>query len=284
MDAALRRLGALVVVVGLVAGTAGPVAAITEEDLRNLRLQLQEALGELETATWDHRIAVDNIGLVQYEYDALALDAEAARRDLAAAQETTAIRSLELFVGRRDGAWSTRTIAHRYLQAALDADRENLAADQNAIGDLDAGLDFLAAEIEQFVAAESDAAARVGEWETKVAELDADYGALAAAYEVELQFLATSTTTTTAPPATTTTSTTLPPTTTTTTVPPATTTTSTPPSTTRGTTGRSPRTCATCRPTRWARAPASRRAASPRRRRPGWQGPGSPSCAPRPSP
>ena len=41
----------------VMATTTAPASAISDEDLRVLRLELQGALGELETATWDRRIA-----------------------------------------------------------------------------------------------------------------------------------------------------------------------------------------------------------------------------------
>lgn len=227
MAAALRGAAALVVVVALLAAGTAPAGAISEDELRDLRLQLQEALGELETATWDHRIAVDNIGLVQFEYDELALDAEAARRDREAARQDAADRSLALFTGRRNGSWSERHVADRYLQSALTADAIGLAEAGAELGDVEDGLAFLASELDAFTIAEAEAAVRKDAWHATVSQLDAEYVALAAAYEEELQFQATSTTTTTAPPPTTT----LPPTTTTlaptTTVPPTTTTTST---------------------------------------------------------
>jgi murein DD-endopeptidase MepM/ murein hydrolase activator NlpD len=208
--------------------TAGPAPAITEEDLRDLRLQLQEALGALETATWDQRIALDTVGLVQFEYDALAADAEAAVARYNDHIRASGERSLALFVGAADGTWSERAISRRYLEASIEADESEQVVLAEELGAIRDSLDFLAVEILTFTEAEAEATARIAAWEAQVADLDSDYSTLAAAYELELQYNAS--TTTTEAPATTTTTTA--PTTTTTATPTATTTTSTPATTT----------------------------------------------------
>jgi murein DD-endopeptidase MepM/ murein hydrolase activator NlpD len=219
----------------MLVATAVPAPAITEDDLRDLRLQLQEALGELETASWDQRIARDTIGLVQFEYDALAIDAEAAVAGYNDEVRAAGERSLALFVGPGGTSWSERAIGRRYLEAALESDQASQSARAEEIAGIRESLDFLAADIVTFTEAEAEATARIAQWEEQVAALGADYATLAAAYEVELQYNATTTTTTEPPPATTT-STTSPPTTTTTATPTATTTTSTVATTTTTTT------------------------------------------------
>lgn len=234
MAAVLRAVAAVAALLVGFAAVPAPAAAVTEDDLREKRLELQEALGELEAATWDHRIAGDNLGLLQFELEELAGETEGLRRARAADLDSAAGRSLALYNGLRDGSWLDRNIATRYLGAALDSDNRSLGESAAVIDEMDAGLGFLTGEIETFAASEADASGRVAEWEQRVAELEIAYASLAAEYEAELQYLATSTTTTTVPPTTTT----LPPTTTSTTVPGTTTTTSTstttivPPSTT----------------------------------------------------
>jgi murein DD-endopeptidase MepM/ murein hydrolase activator NlpD len=216
----MRRLFILAACAVVMATTMAPASAISDEDLRRLRLELQGALGELETATWDRRIAADTIGLVQFEYDELAFDAETALTDQAALTRSAGVRSLALFTGDRSGSWSERAIGSRYLESALVADGAVALARAEEVTLIRADLDFLAAEVETYVAAEVEADNRIAEWEEEVGRLDAAYTALAAAYEAELQFNATTTTTTV--PVTTTT---VPPPTTTTTTPPTTTTT-----------------------------------------------------------
>ena len=215
----MRRLFILAACAVVMATTMAPASAISDEDLRELRLELQGALGELETATWDRRIAADTVGLVQFEYDELAGDAETALADQEALTRSAGIRSMALFTGDRGGSWSERAIGSRYLESALLADSAVTTTKAGEVTLVRANLDFLAAEIETYVAAEVEAVSRVVEWEEEVGRLDAAYTALAAAYEAELQFNATTTTTTV--PVTTTTA----PPTTTTTAPPITTTT-----------------------------------------------------------
>ncbi|NNC90938.1 MAG: M23 family metallopeptidase [Acidimicrobiia bacterium] len=212
----------------MMATTMAPASAISDEDLRLLRLELQDALGELEAATWDRRIAADTIGLVQFEYDELAVDAETATAEQVALTASAGVRSLALFTGDASGSWSDRAIGRRYLEWALAADRDIALAKAEEVTRVRSNLDFLAAEIETYATAETEAEARVVEWEEEVVRLDTAYGVLADAYEAEIQYNATTTTTTvpvtttTAAPATTTTAS---PTSTTTTAPPATTTT-----------------------------------------------------------
>jgi murein DD-endopeptidase MepM/ murein hydrolase activator NlpD len=216
----------------MAAMAAPPAAAVTDEELYDLRVELQGALGELEAASWDRRIAADTIGLIRFEYDELALDADSAVVEYGSLLERAADRSLMLFAGASETLWSDRVIANRYLEAALAADTERIAAQAEVLTLFDADLEYLAAEIESFVAAEAVAIVRIDELETAVAELDHQYTTLAAAYEAEVLYNATTTTTTLAPATTTTTrpitTTTLAPTTTTTsptTTPPSTTTT-----------------------------------------------------------
>lgn len=244
----MRRMVLLATAGLLMATTAAPPAgAVTDEELYDLRVELQGALGELEAASWDRRIAVDTIGLIRFEYDELALDADSAIVEYGSLLERAADRSLMLFAGAREASWSDRAIANRYLEAALAADTERIAAQAEVLTLFDADLEYLAAEIDSFVAAEAEAIVRIDELETTVAELDYQYTTLAAAYEAEVLYNATTTTTTLAPatttttrpittttlaPTTTTTSTTTPPATTTTTIGTGTTTTTLPPTTT----------------------------------------------------
>jgi murein DD-endopeptidase MepM/ murein hydrolase activator NlpD len=216
----------------MLATTAAPAIAVTDEELYDLRLELQSALGELETASWDRRIAADTIGLVQFEYDEMVVDAEAAAQDYRVLLDRAADRSLVLFVGGREASWSERAIGHRYLEASLAVDADQMAAQSEVLTQVDADLEYLAGEALSFVAAEAEAAARIAELEVTVADLDGRYTTMAAEYEAEVQFNATTTTTTLAPVTTTT----RPPVTTTTS-PPVTTTTTTPPSTTTTTLG-----------------------------------------------
>ena len=231
----MRRILTAVFTLTMLVASAGPAPAITEDDLRDVRLELQEALGELETATWDQRIARDTIGLVQFEYDALAADAEASVGAYNGQVTRAGQHSLALFVGPAGGSWSERAIGRHYLEAMLASDQEAQAVRAEEIAVIRQSLDFLATEIVTFTEAEAEATARMAAWEEQVAGLDADYTTLAVAYELELQYNAT-TTTTTEPPPTTTTTTTRPPTTTTTATPTATTTTSTVATTTTTTT------------------------------------------------
>jgi murein DD-endopeptidase MepM/ murein hydrolase activator NlpD len=216
----------------MLATTATPANAVTDEELYDLRLELQSALGELETASWDRRIAADTIGLVQFEYDELVIDAETAAQDYRVLLHRAADRSLVLFAGGREASWSERAIGHRYLEASLAVDAEQTAAQSEVLTQIDADLEYLAGEVVSFVGAEAEAVARIAELEVAVADLDGRYTTMAAEYEAEVQFNATTTTTTLAPVTTTT----RPPVTTTT-RPPATTTTTTPPSTTTTTPG-----------------------------------------------
>jgi murein DD-endopeptidase MepM/ murein hydrolase activator NlpD len=227
----MRRLFILAACAVVMATTMAPASAISDEDLRQLRLRLQGALGELETATWDRRIATDTAGLVQFEYDKLVVDAETARAEQEALARSAGMRSLSLFTGDRNGSWWERTIGRRYLASVLEADGALALAKADEVTEIEANLEFLAAEIETFRAAAIEAGERIAEWDQEVARLDAAYSALGAAYEAEVQFNATTTTTapvtttTTVPPPTTTVA---PPTTvatTTTTVVPDTTTT-----------------------------------------------------------
>jgi len=231
----MRRILTAVFTLTMLVASAGPAPAITEDDLRDVRLELQEALGALETATWDQRIARDTIGLVQFEYDALAADAEASVGAYNGQVTRAGQHSLALFVGPAGGSWSERAIGRHYLEAMLASDQEAQAVRAEEIAVIRQSLDFLATEIVTFTEAEAEATARMAAWEEQVAGLDADYTTLAVAYELELQYNAT-TTTTTEPPPTTTTTTTRPPTTTTTATPTATTTTSTVATTTTTTT------------------------------------------------
>jgi len=231
----MRRILTAVFTLTMLVASAGPAPAITEDDLRDVRLELQEALGALETATWDQRIARDTIGLVQFEYDALAADAEASVGAYNGQVTRAGQHSLALFVGPASGSWSERAIGRHYLEAMLASDQEAQAVRAEEIAVIRQSLDFLATEIVTFTEAEAEATARMAAWEEQVAGLDADYTTLAVAYELELQYNAT-TTTTTEPPPTTTTTTTRPPTTTTTATPTATTTTSTVATTTTTTT------------------------------------------------
>jgi murein DD-endopeptidase MepM/ murein hydrolase activator NlpD len=216
----------------MLATTAAPAIAVTDEELYDLRLELQSALGELETASWDRRIAADTIGLIQFEYDELMLDAEAAAQGYRVLLDRAADRSLVLFAGGREVSWSERAIGHRYLEALLGVDAGQMAAQSEVRTQVDADLEYLAGEVLSFVAAEAEAAARIAELEVAVADLDGRYTTMAAEYEAEVQFNATTTTTTLAPVTTTT----RPPVTTTT-RPPVTTTTTTPTSTTTTTLG-----------------------------------------------
>ncbi|MBT8216060.1 MAG: M23 family metallopeptidase [Acidimicrobiia bacterium] len=247
-----RAIGALGTAL-LIVLTAAPAPAITEDDLRDLRLEWEGAQGELETATWEQRIAADTRGLIQFEYDELAGEAAVAVAARTGAVEAAVDRSLVLFTGTSRGIWSESAIERRYLEAGLAADQARIAAREETVAGLEADLAFLADEIELFAAAEAEATLRVDELTGRVAVLEADYLALAQAYEAELQAAATSTTTTTTttpaptttttapvttttlgPPATTTTTVTTVPVgaTTTTTVPASTTTTVQPPTTT----------------------------------------------------
>lgn len=227
MGVAMRRVVLLATAALLVATMAAPASAVTDEELYDLRVELQDALGELEAASWDRRIAVDTIGLIQFEYDELVVDADAARVEYGSILDRAADRSLVLFTGGREAAWSDRAIATRYLAASLAVDEAQIAAQAEVMMQFDADLDYLAAEIDSFVAAEAEATERIDVLEGEVTELDYQYTTLAAAYEAEVQYNATTTTTTLAPATTTTTR---PPATTTTT--PATTTTTTPATTT----------------------------------------------------
>ncbi|MDH3539065.1 MAG: M23 family metallopeptidase [Acidimicrobiia bacterium] len=205
----MRRLFILAACAVVMATTMAPASAISDEDLRQLRLELQGALGELETATWDRRIATDTAGLVQFEYDKLAVDVETARADREARARSAGLRSLSFFTGDRNGSWWERTIGRRYLASALEADGALALAKADEVTEIEANLEFLAAEIETFRAAAIEAEERITEWDQEVARLDAAYSALAAAYEAEVQFNATTTTTaptttTTVPPPTTT--------------------------------------------------------------------------------
>lgn len=205
-----------------------PASAITEEDLRDLRLELQDALGQLEAATWDERVASDSAGLVQFEYDELAGDAEAVLAEQAERRSLAAGRSLALFVGAPEGPWYDRTIGRRYLEAALGADRGMVSAHAELVDGLETDLEFLQSEIDGFAATAADAAGRVDELSRRVDQLDAEYADLAAAYEAELRYNATTTTSSTIATTTTataTTTTTTPATTTTSISPPAATTT-----------------------------------------------------------
>lgn len=226
----MRTLAVLSVAGLILAMAAAPAPAITDEDLRALRLELQAALGELEAASWDRRIAVETGGLIQFEHAELSIDATTAQDDYDQMISAASQRALALFNGERDGSWSDRAIGRRYLQAALTIDDERVVAQAEQLDEIRADLDFLSQEIEFFAAAEADATARIAQLEEEVALLNAEYAMLAAAYEAEVQFNATSTTTTTTTLAPTTTTTVAP--TTTTTVPTATTTTSTAPGTT----------------------------------------------------
>ncbi|MGI9608973.1 MAG: M23 family metallopeptidase [Acidimicrobiia bacterium] len=206
----------------MVATLAAPADAITDEELYDLRVELQGALGELETASWDRRIAADTIGLIQFEYDELALDADAAAIDYGTILDRAAERSLILFSGGREASWSDRAIANRYLEASLAADTARITAQAEVVTQFGTDLEYLAAEIDSFVTAEAEAADRIAKLEGEVTELDHQYTTLAAAYEAEILYNATTTTTTLAAATTTTTTR---PTTTTTTPPTATTTT-----------------------------------------------------------
>ena len=219
----MRRMLLLAVAILMLATTATPAVAVTDEELYDLRLELQGALGELETASWDRRIAADTIGLVQFEYDELAVDAETAVEDYGALVDRAADRSLVLFAGGREVSWSERAIGHRYLEASLAVDAGRIAAQSEVVMQLDADLDYLAGEVVAFVEAEAEAAARIAELELAVAALDDRYTTMAAEYEAEVQYNATTTTTTIVPVTTTT----RPPVTTTTKPPPTTTTTTT---------------------------------------------------------
>ena len=224
----MRRTVLLAAAILLLSTVAAPATAVTDEELYDLRVELQEALGELETASWDRRMATDTIGLIEFEYDELAVDADVAHLEYGSLVERAADRSLVLFSGGKEASWSERAVATRYLEASLAGDTERIAAQAEVVTRLGADLDYLAAEIESFAAAEAEATGRIAELEAQVAELDYQYTTLAAAYEAEVQYNATTTTTTLAPATTTTTA---PPATTTTTLP-ATTTTTTPPATT----------------------------------------------------
>lgn len=242
-----RSLGAFATFL-LVVVMAAPAPAITEDDLRELRLEWEAAQGELETATWDQRIAADTRGLIQFEYDELAVEVAAAVTARTEAVHSAVDRSLVLFNGSGQGTWSEGAIERRYLEAALIADQARIAIRQESVSALEADLEFLGGEIELFASAEAEATVRVDDLTERVAVLEADYVALADAFEKELQSAATSTTTTSPAPATTTTvpapttttTVTTPPTTvpvgTTTTVPAPTTSTTTPAPTTTTTT------------------------------------------------
>jgi murein DD-endopeptidase MepM/ murein hydrolase activator NlpD len=241
----MRRLFILVACALVTATTMAPASAVSDEDLRLLRLELEGAFGQLEAATWDRRIAADTVGLVQFEYDELAADAETALADQEVLTRSAGVRSLALFTGDQHGSWSERAIGSRYLASAFEADGAVAVAKAEEVNSIRANLDFLAAEVETYAAAEVEATARIAQWEEEVVRLDAAYTALATAYEAEIQFNATTTTvpstTTTAPPPPTTTTvaattTTVPTGTTTTTVAPTTTTTVAPPPTTTTTT------------------------------------------------
>ena len=242
----MRRTVFLVTAILMLAAMAAPATAVTDEELYDLRLELQSALGELETASWDRRIAADTIGLVQFEHNELSLDADVVRAEYEGLLGSAAERSLVLFAGDREASWSERAIGHRYLEASLAADSERMMAQTEVMAQISSDLDYLTGEIESFVEAEVEATVRIAELEIEVTELDHQYTTLAAAYEAEVQFNATTTTTTVAPATTTTTR---PPATTTTTTTPATTTTVPSSSTTTTTTIGSGTTTSTTRPT-----------------------------------
>jgi murein DD-endopeptidase MepM/ murein hydrolase activator NlpD len=234
----MRRTVLLVTTILTLASVAAPATAVTDEELYDLRVELQDTLGELEAASWERRIATDTIGLIQFEFDELAIDAEAAHVELGSLLSRAADRSLVLFSGGTEASWSDRAIAARYLEASLSADAARIAGQAEVISQLGSDLEYLAAEIDSFVAAEAEALDRIVALQGEVAELDYQFTTLAAAYEAEVQYnatttttLAPATTTTTAPPVATTTTTT-PASTTTTTVPGTTTTTATDPGTT----------------------------------------------------
>ncbi len=234
----MRRVALVATVILMLAAMAAPATAVTDEELYDLRIELQGRLGELETASWDRRIAADTIGLVQFEYDELAVDGEAALGEYEALLEAAAVRSLALFSGGREVSWSDRDIGRRYLEASLVLDAGRLSTQTDVMAQIGADLEYLAGEIDSFVAAEVDATARVTELEAEVTVLDDRFTTLAAAYEAQVQYDATTTTSTLAPVTTTTTSpattttTTVVTNTTTTVVGSGTTTTTTPPPTT----------------------------------------------------
>lgn len=219
----MKRMILAGVTLVLVAAVMAPATAITEEDLRDARIELQDALGELDTALWDQRIASDNAGFMQFEYDEMAEYAAEVEAEYNAMMGAAASRALVLFNGPRDGTWSERAAARVYLEAAIAADSLALATKLEEVTDVAGSLEYLAGEIEFFTEADAEASVRIETLQEEVAQLDAAYNELAAAYEAEVQYNATTTTTTTLPPTTTTTS--PPPVTTTTTVATGTTTT-----------------------------------------------------------
>ena len=140
MGAELRRTVTLLVAVFVLATAVSPATAITDEDLRDLRLELQEAVGELDTALWDQRVASDTSGLIQFEFDEMiiyAADTEETYRQLV---DAAVVRSLALFNGVRDGTWLERSAAFTYLEASLAADQAAVAAKAEEIGEIELSL------------------------------------------------------------------------------------------------------------------------------------------------
>jgi len=245
----MKRVVLLGVTMVVMATAISPATAITDDDLRDARIELQDALGELDAALWEQRIASDNAGLMQFEYDEMAVYADEVDQEYAAITGAAFERARVLFTGVRDGSWSERAAIRTYLESALAGDTATIAAKAEEMAEIVVSLDYLATEVETFVAAEADAVVRIEELQGEVAQLDTAYNELAAAYEAEVQYNATTTTTlpptttTTAPPPTTTTvatgttttvatgatTTTVAGGTTTTTIPVTTTTTTTPP-------------------------------------------------------
>jgi murein DD-endopeptidase MepM/ murein hydrolase activator NlpD len=201
-----------------------PAAAGLEDDLREARLELQSTVTDLETATWDHRIAFDTGGLMEFEHDELLGDAALLASDYEGSRDTALARSLEIYHGPAGNTWAERSVAGVYLQAALNADRETLLVKADSVRVMDEYLEQMLAEIDGYEAAVVEAETRMSELTEELERLEVVVAEISTAYEAEAAYNATTTTTTTTTvPSTTTT--TVPSTTTTTTVATGTTTT-----------------------------------------------------------
>ncbi len=108
----MRRSLAVVFAVSVLGLTVvAPAAASLEDDLREARLELQSAVTDLEAATWDHRIASDTGGLMQFEHDELLEDAALLIFDYEASRDIALARSLEVYHGPGGTTWAERSVA-----------------------------------------------------------------------------------------------------------------------------------------------------------------------------
>lgn len=229
----MRRILVLMFSVAVIAlAVAFPASASLEDELREIRLELQSAVEELEAATWENRIASDNSGFLQFEHDELLPDAAALEADYLASLATSRSRSFEIFHGSVGTDWADRFIATTYLHAALDDDRETLRTKAEDVTVMNDFLEEMRTDIAGFEEDAVEAEARVSELSEEVERLEAELATVSAAYEAEVAYNATTTTTTTTIPSTTTTA----PATTTTTVTGGTTTTTIAPDPTTTTT------------------------------------------------